>query len=511
MTNTLLNLNNVNSSITDCYKKISLYNDNHQNNKAGVVFTSSDIARNMISKLNPTMDETVFEPSVGTGVFVMALLEFIIEKYSPADIELKQYLENKVYFSDIDKDSVNFTKKLVKDFMFSAYNVNKLSLNAFVQDSLLNTKHFDLIIGNPPYIRTKNIEKQYLQFLRTNFHSCEGGNIDIYYAFVELANNFSNRSSLIVPNSYLKNVSAKKLRALIKPNISFIRDFKDSKQFMASTYTTILMLNIKATDLFSYAKYDEEASLFKREVLNADTWNIDTAHISHKYESRGTRLSDIADIYSGINTNADKLFIIDKSTLGQGYYKKSYMSKEYLIEQGICLDLIKISKRFSTSLNQAIIFPYTEINSIIEEQILATQYPQSYLYLLAIKSELGQRDRGNTKNYDAWYAYGRRQGFNVDFTAKKCFLVPIVYKSNNFLYEKYRPLKRFVHTSGFVIVPKYGCLKQVEDILNSSDFKRYLSVYGTIMPGSDVHFNKVSANILKKYPYLSAKSISYAA
>ena len=37
MTNTLLNLNNVNNSITDYYKKISLYNDNHQNNKAGVV------------------------------------------------------------------------------------------------------------------------------------------------------------------------------------------------------------------------------------------------------------------------------------------------------------------------------------------------------------------------------------------------------------------------------------------------------------------------------------------
>ena len=186
-------------------------------------------------------------------------------------------------------------------------------------------------------------------------------------------------------------------------------------------------------------------------------------------------------------------------------------NRAYLIEAGICVDLIKISKRFSSNLKQAIIFPYTEINSIIEEAILATQYPQAYLYLKSIKYELEKRDKGKTEKYAAWYAYGWGQGFNVDFTGKKCFLIPIVYQNNNFNYQQYRPINRFIHTSCFVIVPKYGYLKQVADILKSSYFKEYLSVYGTIMPGTDVHFNKVSANILKNYPYLSAKSISYAA
>ena len=298
MNNETLKSNNVNSSIADFYKKISLYSDNHQNNKGGVVFTSSIIARDMIKMLNPTLDENIFEPSVGSGVFVIALLEFIIEKYTPTDMELKYYIEHNVYFADIDRDSVDFTKKLVKDFISSAYNVNTLSLNGLVQDSLLNRKHFNLIICNPPYIRTKNIEKQYLQFLRGNFQSCEVGNIDMYYAFVELTNNLSNKSSLILPNSYMNNVSAKKLRKLIQANVSFIRDFKESKQFdTASPYTTILMLNKKDTDMFSYAKYESRED---------------------------TRLSEIADLYAGISTNADKLFLIDKSTLGQGYYKKIY-------------------------------------------------------------------------------------------------------------------------------------------------------------------------------------------
>lgn len=333
----------------------------------------------------------------------------------------------------------------------------------------------------------------------------------IYYAFIELANKFSNRSSLIVPNSYLTNVSAKNLRNIIQPYVVFIRDFKDSKQFSASTYTSILILNKKTTSLFSYTKYNEEASFFRRDILDEYIWNIDTYHQSQKYKDRDTKLSDIADIYTGINTNADKLFLIDKSTLTDIYYKKVHNAKEYLIEQDICIDLIKVSKRFSSNLNQAIIFPYMDVNTIINEKIIATAYPEAYVYLRAIRSELEQRDNGNTSNYAAWYAYGRKQGFNSDFRGKTCFLLPIVYKKDKFIYEKYKSLQRFIHTSGYVIVPKYGYQKQVIEVLNSSDFINYLEINGKIMPGADVNFNRVSATTIKKYPYLPTRSISHAA
>lgn len=500
------------SIFSDCYKKINEYNQSHQNNKNGVVFTSSSMARSMIKKLVPSIDATIFEPAVGSGIFIIALLEFIIEKYAPTPIQLKSYLENKVYFADINKDSIEFTTKLVEDFMLEAYDVKKLSLSGSTQDSLLNTTYYDIIIGNPPYIRTKNIPKQYLEFLRENFISCRSGNIDIYYAFVEMANKYARRSSLIIPNSYLTNVSAKKLREIIKPNISFIRDFKESKQFnTASTYTSILILNKTTTDLFSYAKYNEEASLFNREMLDDVTWHIDTYKQNEKYKNRDTKLSDIADIYSGINTNADKLFLIDKSTLDNGYYKKIYVNKEFLIESDICVDLIKISKRFSSNLNQVIIFPYTDINTIIKEKTLAKNYPQAYLYLQAVKSELMQRDNSNTKNYDAWYAYGRRQGFNTDFTNKTCFLIPIVYKNNNFIFEEYKSFKRFIHTSGYVLIPKDGYEKQVVEILNSSDFHNFLEINGKIMPGSELGFNRVPVTSFKIYPYLSNQTIAYAA
>ena len=486
------------------YRTINEHTKSNQNNKSGVVYTTPKIARDMVKKLNPTMDETIWEPAVGVGVFIIAIMENIIEKYSPSPEQLTSYIENKMYFADIDKDSVDFTTQLIRDFMLEHYQVAKLSLNAKIQDSLLNSTHYDIIVGNPPYIRTKNIDKTYLPFLKENFVSCKNGNIDIYYAFIELANKYSTRSSLIIPNSYLTNISAKTLRELIKPNISFIRDFKDSKQFdTASTYTTILMLNKKTTDFFSYAKYDEEASLFKRDVLDEVTWNIDTSNQSKKYQNRDTKFSDIADVVSGINTNDDKLFLIDKSTLHNGYYKKIYAGTEYLIEKDICVDLIKISKTFGDKkLNQAIIFPYSGVNNIIEENILSKSYPYAYQYLQAVRGSLEARDRGNIDKYASWYAYGRKQGFNVDFTSKKVTLFPLAYRKDKFNFEKHQSINRFVHTSGFVIIPKQGQITKVLNILNSSDFKEYLEIYGTTMPGAGVNYNRVSATILKMYPYL---------
>lgn len=498
----------VKESFANFYKKIDIYNQAHQNNKAGVVFTPRSVAKTMIEELSPSMDETFFEPSVGSGVFIIALLEFIIEKYSPSDLELKSYIENMLYYADIDSGSVEFTSMLVKEFMLQNYQISALSLNAKVKDSLLNVTHFDIIAGNPPYIRNKNIEIGYLLFLRDNFKSCESGNIDVYYAFIEFANKYSKRSSLIVPNSYLTNVSAKNLRKLIKPNLQSVRDFKTFKQFRsANTYTTILTLNKSAYDQVSYTNSLGESAQFKRDVLENDKWYFNKSYNTDKWKDCDTKLSDIVHIYSGINTNADKLFIVDKSTLNNGYYKKTYADREFLIEEDLCIDFIKISKRSSSIASKAIIFPYKDTNKIINEKDLSVKYPKAYKYFKNIKVELEQRDNGNTIGYESWFAYGRKQGFNVNFLNKRCYLLPMVYKKDQLSCEEYKHDKRFIHNSGFVLIPKNGYEQKVTEILKSNDFSEYLDATAKTLPGKDVDYNVITVSLLKNYPYESTSSL----
>jgi hypothetical protein len=508
-----LNHTNTNLHISNCYKEIALYNSNNENNKLGVVFTPVDVAKDMIALISPTIQETILEPSVGSGVFIVALIEYIIEKYTPTAEELQHYMENKVYFADIDKSSVDFTINLISNFMAKNCEVDRLSINGLVKDSLYNENHYDIVVGNPPYIRTKNLAKKYLQFLRNRYTSCSTGNVDIYYAFIEMANMYSSRSALIVPRSYLTNTSAQLLRNSIKTNVFYIRDFKMIKKFSkVGTYTTILMLETKAnSSSFLYAEENRKACSYPREILSASVWDVNKFSNKQAYEHRDTKLSDIANVYCGINTNADKYFILDKSTLENGFYKQQVSGKEFLIEKEICIDFIKVSKLFSTNLNQVVIFPYVDTNVIIPEAQLSKNYPNTYKYFKFIKPLLAKRDKGKTNNYDSWYAYGRRQGINNDFSGKTSYLIPIVYKENNFKYQKHKPLYRFLHNSGFVIVPKYGWVKELEQILKSKDFQNYLLTYGTTMPGSTIEFNKVTAKILKNYPYLICQAIVKAA
>lgn len=215
-------------------------------NKKGVVYTNYKIAQKMVKHIKLTLHESVWEPSGGGGVFIFAILEYLISNYNPSAEELKEYLEKYLFFTDIDKESVSFISNLIKTFMKTHYNVHELKLNGSVMNALTNKKYFDIIIGNPPYINSQNQSNETREFLKINFPSCKKGNADIYYAFIALANKYAKRSIYIVPNSCLSNTSAKNLRESIKDNVSYIRDHKTLKQFKgASTYTSILVLNKK--------------------------------------------------------------------------------------------------------------------------------------------------------------------------------------------------------------------------------------------------------------------------
>lgn len=474
-------------------------------NKKGVVYTHPNIAREMLILLKPSIHETIWEPSSGAGIFTISILEYIINQNNPSAIEMKAYVEDKLFFSDIDEDAVIHAEQMIQEFLQDIFDLKDVKLNCSAQDALLNTIHYDCIIGNPPYIRTKNIDEDYLKFLRKNFEFCKKGNIDIYYAFIELAHNFSTRACLITPNSLATNSSAHILRFDIAPFITHLRDYKEAKQFdTASTYTVIFVLDKDSESNFQYAEFNNQFETFSRRKLYREKWTLSSNHNFYHFSERQTKFSEIADVYMGVATNCDKVYLVDKNSLHDKFYSISYSGKEYLIEADICISMKKLSKLFGKNGvdDKMIIFPYTGVNSIISEDILMELYPYAHNYLMDIREILDQRDKGKVHEYDTWYAYGRRQGFNVDFTRKTCFAIPLVYREDSFVYKKIVSHKRFVHSSGYVIVAKEGMEDIVEKILNTRDFHIYLNLHGRSMPGKEINYNRVASTVIKKYPYI---------
>ena len=455
-----------------------------ENKEKGVIYTPRYIADYIVRLANPDIEDIVLEPSVGHGVFVFSLIEFMEEKYKLDKDELKIWFEKKVKAIELDPNSVEELKTILSIY-FEKKGISELNFDNIKNDDALfcDVGEYNVVIGNPPYIRTKNLDETYLKKIRTEFSSCKSGNVDIYYAFMEKFSLKAKRFSFIVPNSYITNNSAKTLRNIIYKKIENVIDFKERLIFEnARTYTSIFLMTNQSSDVVKYSNDIDGASELKlKSELNNDKWKFQ--------ENQGKSLLDKSDfnkinIVSSIATLRDKIYLIKAPILKNGCYTKEYEGVSYLIEKDICVDLFKLTK-----LNEryVIIFPYKN-KKIINEVDFQKNYPNAYKYLLSVKSELNKRDKGKTEKYESWYAYGRKQGLNIDFNQPHMFIPLMTNKTLNVEIKEAK--SQFLITSGYCLSSSdIALLQKIKDSLNSKDFLVFLEKEGKPWPGKITYYS----------------------
>ena len=106
-------------------------------NRYGQYFTISLIADFMVSLISHDKDSRVLEPSCGKGVFLDSL-----QKYS---------------FTNLSAYEIDTTLDTKHSF---------IKYESFL--SVPTSEKYDVIIGNPPYIRWKNIEPELKEELEKN-------------------------------------------------------------------------------------------------------------------------------------------------------------------------------------------------------------------------------------------------------------------------------------------------------------------------------------------------------
>ena len=108
-----------------------------EKNKYGQYFTISLIADFMVSLITHDKTSVVLEPSCGKGVFLDSLLKQGFHSLSAYEID----------------------EELGRQYDFIQYK-------SFL--SVPTTEKYDVVIGNPPYIRWKNIEPELKKELESN-------------------------------------------------------------------------------------------------------------------------------------------------------------------------------------------------------------------------------------------------------------------------------------------------------------------------------------------------------
>ncbi len=325
---------------------------------------------------------------------------------------------------------------------------------------------FDAIVGNPPYIRIQNMVKYageealFYQSKHSGYVCAQKDSFDKYQVFVERAIFLlreGGRVGYIVPHKFLTLRSGRALRGLIAQG-RYLREivhFGVEQVFRNSTtYTCLLFLEKRpGTDFkaelvshLAHWQYSKTADSYEQnlESLGEDTWVL----VSPKWNGLFDRLKkdnpktlgELADIFVGVQTSADKIYIIKPTRFtATAVFFNDVRGREWEIEMGIlrpCLYDEPLQRFTAPMPNAYIIFPYTVKGlraTIVDMVTMGKQFPKALTYLQSFQPELAKRNLQGSAS-DPWYRYGRNQSL-AKFSGEKIIL-PILSTNARYTLDK---------------------------------------------------------------------------
>lgn len=405
----------------------------------GITFTPLSIVEYMYKDvlsfdINYITKLGIADLSVGNGAFFVGLILYL--KSIMPNISVSSLIENNLYGYDIKEENVFFTKlNLYLITLYFGENPDQINFQIYHGDTLKyfqeNTDiKFDLIVGNPPYVKQQNISLKYRNYLIENFETINS-NYNLYYAFIELSIRLLTEDGIslqLVPNYLLKIKSAKSLREYLLAGsyISKIVNFNANKIFDGiDTYSMIIELKSYSNDIRYKSLHNNVTNTLS--LINNDWKLLSNSNISNDainlIDDNDEELVNqvqsqffTLDISTGIATQKDKLFLIDDSNLIKNkYMKKIYNDKIYLIEKDSVVKIYKGSGQEKGNLKyKHIIYPYyirDGVARLKSHDYLVKHEPLTYKYLSDAKEDMMKRS-GISKEDEYWYRYGRTQSLN---------------------------------------------------------------------------------------------------
>lgn len=431
---------------------------------SGAVYTPSYIreyiVKETLNQVTLSPGTKICDPACGcSGFLLTAAKEIKIN----TGASYKSILEHNIYGLDIQPYSVKRSKILLnllalsegedcEEINIQIFHGNALSFQW--HQNLQNFEGFDVIVGNPPYVCSRNIDEESLELLK-NWSVCSSGHPDLYIPFfqlgIELLKNGGGLGYITV-NSFFKSINGRSLRSYFQDSkYDFkIIDFGGLQIFKSkNTYTCICLIQ-KSDGNLKYAKVNSAKQLIKGKsipfnIVDYSTldyengWNLQNNIIINKIESIGQPLGKKHRTRNGIATLKNSIYVFNPITEDDDFY---YLQngQTYPIEKAICTEIVnpnKLTKLDSIdSIRQKIIFPYTRENNainLLDENVLEQDYPNTYRYLSDKREILDNRDKGNG-NYENWFAYGRNQ--SLEQYSYKMFFPHITPDIPNFVINQ---------------------------------------------------------------------------
>lgn len=465
-----------------------------------------------------------------------ALLLKLIEDETDASV-----IEELPILPDLSSNIMNGNALVsLEDLSLSKTSTDELiDIVPFDWNCIAEGSKFDVILGNPPYVKTEDINKLYSKKEVAVYKKYKASykQYDKYYLFLERSLKLVNdtgRISMIVPNKFMHVNSGEKIRQILSDYIYDIQDFGSQQLFLGKTiYSAIITISAQKQGKLFFSEVENVAELWShakpiktisKGLLNAHPWkedehnngepwfitdDVNYMQIMNNNADKIVPLVDVVEIYDGIQTSAEKVYRIDGKEIlfeDESIVKFRKRDKEYIAEKEYLRKYFKPSFREKGLLDSYFnvdeltrtynIFPYDLNGNLIDKTVL--EKTNLWNYLIDNKEALmpkcfgGKRDvQPQPENEDNWYQYGRRQAITSLNTRKK-IIVGVNRKKDNQMYliDENHMLIASGGTAGYVgISLKNDSLYELEYIqawLNHPMTEFYLQTIGSDFEGGFV-------------------------
>jgi hypothetical protein len=482
----------------------------------------------------------ILDPACGSGAFLVKSVEILlgIDKMI-ADLkhplhdstlddwryekEITKIIEKNIFGVDINEESVEITKlSLFLQMAAPNKKLSSLSKNIKVGNSLIDDKNidekafswekefhevmdsgkFDIIIGNPPYLRIQGLHESHehiTNFIEKNYESATG-RYDFYVLFIEKCKNLLKKEGylgFITPHKFTNAIFGKGIRKILSGNKLIHKFLSFGHNFVfenVTTYTGILVLknqvnkkflfhevaNVESGNLESKIGFLKSKDFVKidQEKLNEKPWALHSgisANILKKIKNSGPNVLELFDkVLQGIVSGDDDLYFLklikDKGTTMILFSTKT--KSEVEIEKELLKPILfgKDVKRNGSNddVEYFLLHPYIVENGTqrtLEETELKSNYPLAYRYLSQFKSHLTKLKIKFKTNSKYWYALHRAR--RQEWFEQERIITPEISLGCNMTYDK----NKNYHNSKI-----YSFLKKQD---NKVDTKYFLGIFNS--------------------------------
>jgi len=357
--------NTVGKLCADKKTELQINEEDYTNDKKKTVKNKQEQSAKLKEYRKWLMQITICDPACGSGAFLNQALDFLLTEHRLID-ELeakllghsiilsefdKSILENNLFGVDINEESVEIAKLSLwlrtakPNRTLNDLNKNIKCGNSLIDDSVVAGEKafnwqkefpdvferggFDVVIGNPPYVRAELISN-FSEYFQNSYKTFQSG-ADLFTYFYEKGFLILNSKGLFgfISNTFDKTKAANELRDWLSQNTTFQKyiDFTEVQIFEGATTYPIILIAKKQNqhkNKFKYIKIQKgfeqdiefySPSIIEQTNLDNENWafkNNQSYDIIKKLQKSPIITKKYGKCYYGVKTALNEAFLVPR-------------------------------------------------------------------------------------------------------------------------------------------------------------------------------------------------------